>query len=203
MVYLTAQFGHDKFHLISCLTYVQFVLSATTASSFNILCFFFFHWLYSPLGPWSLFFGFMIILQTVGLLGRVITSWQGLYLNTGQHKHRINTYTHQTCMPCVGFEPMIPASEREKTVHALDRSATVTGQCIVYRGTSIPPKTCLSLHGMYKKPRCRHVLVRMYVRKCVCIQLRVYVCVCTQTDLLKQLTYCENIHLTIPLICIV
>jgi hypothetical protein len=29
-------------------------------------------------------------------------------------------------MPCVGFEPPIPASERAKTVHALDRSATVT-----------------------------------------------------------------------------
>jgi hypothetical protein len=33
-------------------------------------------------------------LQTVGLLGQVISSSQGLYLNTGQHKHRINTYTH-------------------------------------------------------------------------------------------------------------
>jgi hypothetical protein len=30
-------------------------------------------------------------------------------------------------MPCVEFEPKIPASERAKTVHALDRSATVTG----------------------------------------------------------------------------
>jgi hypothetical protein len=30
-------------------------------------------------------------------------------------------------MPLVGFEPMIRASERAKTVHALDRSATVTG----------------------------------------------------------------------------
>jgi hypothetical protein len=30
-------------------------------------------------------------------------------------------------MPWVGFEPTIPASERAKTVHALDRSATVTG----------------------------------------------------------------------------
>jgi hypothetical protein len=30
-------------------------------------------------------------------------------------------------MPYVGFEPMIPASERAKTVHASDRSATVTG----------------------------------------------------------------------------
>jgi hypothetical protein len=29
-------------------------------------------------------------------------------------------------MLCVGFEPTIPASERAKTVHALDRWATVT-----------------------------------------------------------------------------
>jgi hypothetical protein len=37
--------------------------------------------------------------QTVGLLGRVISSSQSYYLNTGQHKHRINAYTHQTSMP--------------------------------------------------------------------------------------------------------
>jgi hypothetical protein len=47
-------------------------------------------------------------------------------------KHRTiqtqNKYTHQTSMPCVGFEPTIPASERAKTLHALDRSATVTGK---------------------------------------------------------------------------
>jgi hypothetical protein len=30
-------------------------------------------------------------------------------------------------MPCVGFELTIPASQQAKTVHALDRSATVTG----------------------------------------------------------------------------
>jgi hypothetical protein len=30
-------------------------------------------------------------------------------------------------MPWVGFEPTVPASERAKTVHPLDRSATVTG----------------------------------------------------------------------------
>jgi hypothetical protein len=29
-------------------------------------------------------------------------------------------------MPCVGFEFTIPTSERAKTVHAIDRSATVT-----------------------------------------------------------------------------
>jgi hypothetical protein len=32
-------------------------------------------------------------------------------------------------MPWVGYELTIPASERTKTVHALDRSATATGRC--------------------------------------------------------------------------
>jgi hypothetical protein len=31
-------------------------------------------------------------------------------------------------MPCVGFDPTIPASERAKTLHALDRLATVAGR---------------------------------------------------------------------------
>jgi hypothetical protein len=31
-------------------------------------------------------------------------------------------------MPWVGFEHTVPASERAKTVHALDCSATVTGE---------------------------------------------------------------------------
>jgi hypothetical protein len=92
-----------------------------------IVCKVFFTGSTAPLGPGLLFFSFMIILQTVGLLGRVISPSQGLYRNTGQHKHRINTYIYQTSMPFVGFEPMIPASERAKTVHALDCSTTVTG----------------------------------------------------------------------------
>jgi hypothetical protein len=35
-------------------------------------------------------------------------------------------------MPRVGFEPMIPASKRAKTVHALDHSATVTGRIFFF-----------------------------------------------------------------------
>jgi hypothetical protein len=35
-------------------------------------------------------------------------------------------------MPWVGFEHTIPASKRTRTVHALDRSATVTGQDYTY-----------------------------------------------------------------------
>jgi hypothetical protein len=36
-------------------------------------------------------------------------------------------------MPYVGFEPTMPASERAKTVHALDRSVTVTGSDKAWR----------------------------------------------------------------------
>jgi hypothetical protein len=38
----------------------------------------------------------------------------------------------QTSMPRVGSEPTIPVSERAKTVHALDRAATVTGLCSLF-----------------------------------------------------------------------
>jgi hypothetical protein len=43
-----------------------------------------------------------------------------------QNKHR------QTSMPWVGFEPTIPAFKQTKTVHALDRAATVTGMCLLH-----------------------------------------------------------------------
>jgi hypothetical protein len=37
-------------------------------------------------------------------------------------------------MPWVGFEPSIPGSERAKTVHDLDWSATVTGKYLYITG---------------------------------------------------------------------
>jgi hypothetical protein len=41
-------------------------------------------------------------------------------------------------MRCVGFEPTIPVSERAKTVHAIDRLATMTGvnynTCYILQG---------------------------------------------------------------------
>jgi hypothetical protein len=45
-------------------------------------------------GPWPRFQFRNHFSQTVGLLGRVISLSQGCYLNTGQHKHRINAYTN-------------------------------------------------------------------------------------------------------------
>jgi hypothetical protein len=70
---------------------------------------------------------FLNLRYSVGLLGRVFSSSQGCYLTQTQNKHR------QTSMPRVGFEPTIPAFERENTVHALDRAVTVNGH--LSRGT--------------------------------------------------------------------
>jgi hypothetical protein len=70
-------------------------------------------WLYSPLlGP-GLFFSFMIFFtQKVGLLGRVISPSQGLYLNTGQHKHGINAHTDFHALSGIRtHDPSVPASE--------------------------------------------------------------------------------------------
>jgi hypothetical protein len=79
----------------------------------------FFHWLYSPHGPWPLF-SFMIILQTVELLGRVISSSQGLYLNTGQHKYRINTYTKHPCLVWVSNpRSQLPSERRQSCLRPL------------------------------------------------------------------------------------
>jgi hypothetical protein len=88
--------------------------------------------LQSFVGSWPLF-SFLILYKG----GR--TPWRGdqpvarpLPLNTGQHKHRINTHTYQTSIPWIGFEPMITESVQAKTVHALNRTATVTGPFGVY-----------------------------------------------------------------------
>jgi hypothetical protein len=75
-------------------------------------------------GPWPLFEFHNLFTQSVEHLGRWISSSQGRYLHTGQHRHRINTHIS---MPQVGFEPRILVFERTKTVHALDRAATVMG----------------------------------------------------------------------------
>jgi hypothetical protein len=76
--------------------------------------FVFFHqWLYSPLlGP-GLFFSFVIsFTQTTGLLGGVISPPQGRYLNTGQHKHRINADTDINASSGIGtHDPSVRASE--------------------------------------------------------------------------------------------
>jgi hypothetical protein len=68
-------------------------------------------------GPWSLFFSFLIFTQSVGLTGREISPSQRRYLHTGQQKQN----------PQVGFEPTIPVFVRVKTVHTLDGAAILIG----------------------------------------------------------------------------
>jgi hypothetical protein len=67
-------------------------------------------------------FSFLIYAQSVGLFGRGISPSQGRYLHTNQHKQNKLT---QTSMPRVEFKPTILVLKRAKTVHALDRAATV------------------------------------------------------------------------------
>jgi hypothetical protein len=72
------------------------------------------------------FFSFLI-LYTVGS-----TTWTGdqvvaMPLPTHRRTQTQNKRT-QTSMSLVGLEPTIPVIERAKTIHALDRAATVIGQ---------------------------------------------------------------------------
>jgi hypothetical protein len=64
---------------------------------------------------------FLNLRHSVGLPEGVISTSQGRYLTQTKNKHK------QTSMTRVGLEPMILAFERAKTVHALDRAATVIG----------------------------------------------------------------------------
>jgi hypothetical protein len=105
----------------------------------ELVCYFFFFSIALPAhsGPRPLIQFRNHFSQAVGLLGRVISPSQGLYLTQGNthtewtHTHT-HTHTHQISMPWLGFEPTIPASKRVKTVHALDRAATVTGPTCYY-----------------------------------------------------------------------
>jgi hypothetical protein len=65
-----------------------FVLHQSLQRGFGI-----FFFLLLPLRSIGLISQFLDHSRTVGLLGRVISPSQGLYLNTGQHKHR-KTHTH-------------------------------------------------------------------------------------------------------------
>jgi hypothetical protein len=66
----------------------------------------------------------------IGLLGRGISPSQGRTCtqNTTQTQNKLK----QASMPQVEFEPTIPACERVKTVHALDRAATLIGNLFIY-----------------------------------------------------------------------
>jgi hypothetical protein len=74
--------------------------------------------------------------QSVGLLGR------------GSACRKAATYTQnkrtQTFMPWMGFEPTTPVFERPKTVHALDRAATVIGSLAKHTLVQLLSSSCNS-----------------------------------------------------------
>jgi hypothetical protein len=81
--------------------------------------------LQSFVGHWPLL-QFLDPIQSVGLLGRAISRSIGRHVRTEQRKHRINAHRH----PCLERDSNA-RSQRSKTVHALDREATVIrGQMI-------------------------------------------------------------------------
>jgi hypothetical protein len=71
--------------------------------------------------PWS-------YTQSVAPLGRGISPSQGLYLDTEQHKHRINA--HNTDIHALSG--IRTHDHSVSTVHALDRAATVIGHVFIW-----------------------------------------------------------------------
>jgi hypothetical protein len=57
----------------------------------------------------------------------------------------------------VGFERTIPASEQAKTVHALDRSATVTGKANLKKKSAYQMKT-----NHFRPKQRQHSIRRVY-----------------------------------------
>jgi hypothetical protein len=102
-------FIHSSFVLENCLLQISawrltilteinggFLSNPKTYTGIVSLFFFFFS-MAPPVHsrPWPLIQFRNHFSQAVGLLGRVISSSQGRYLNSGQHKHRTNAYTHK------------------------------------------------------------------------------------------------------------
>jgi hypothetical protein len=76
-----------------------------------------------PMMTFAAFSVFIIYTQSVGLLVRGISPSQGRLHTTAETQNK----RAQTSMPRLGFKPRIPVFEWAKTVHALDRAATVIG----------------------------------------------------------------------------
>jgi hypothetical protein len=103
-------------------------------------------WLYCPfVGPWPLFqfLNLYIVGRTPCTGDQPVARPLPTYRTT-----QTQNKSTQTAMPGVGFEPTIPVFERAKTVHVLDRAATVTGHlgvCFLQNwcrnvNNSVPPR---------------------------------------------------------------
>jgi hypothetical protein len=102
------------------------------------LSFLFIYLMSIPLIPYpcgvEVFFFLWIYTQTVGLLGRVIGRSQDLYLNTGQHKHRINARAHT---PNIHALSGIRTHDHSVRASEHSSSATVTGLSFLKGGGGV------------------------------------------------------------------
>jgi hypothetical protein len=104
------------------------------------------------LGPRSLLQFCNNFLQTVGLLGRVISPSQGLYLNTGQHKHRINAYADIHVLSEIRtHDPSVRAS----------KDSTCLRPC-GYRDRQKSPTYCTVLAVLVEHNRLSHAIVHTF-----------------------------------------
>jgi hypothetical protein len=124
---------------------------------------FFFHWLYTPLGPWPLLLSFMIILQTVRLLGRVISSSQGLYLPLPKHRTTQTQNKHMHITNIHAFygirthDPSFQASEYSSFLRPLGYCDRHHRICLIESRVLLVGKYCFAenctiLH-IHKRPQ--------------------------------------------------
>jgi hypothetical protein len=107
-------------------------------------------WLYNPLlGP-GLYFSSILFFYTDGRTPWTSDQPVAWPLPTYRVAQTQNKRT-QTTMPSVRFEPTIPVFERAKTVHALDRAATVIGSRS--RPVEIYLQSSIRLHSLVLKQR--------------------------------------------------
>jgi hypothetical protein len=110
--------------------------------------------------------------QTVGLLGRVISPSQGRCLNTGQHKHKINAYTHT---------PIIHAVNGIRT-H--DPSVRASGDSSCLRPCGYCDQQYLYLYN--NNMICDNVLHKHFFVRFHCISLLAVVCACVEFSHLQS-----------------
>jgi hypothetical protein len=92
------------------------------------------------------------------------TSYQPVAKSLPTHRTRqTQSKRTQTSMPRVGFEPMIPAFERAKTVHTLDSAATAIG-VLYFTQNKYLSKECIFLEDLLSRTaQCHAHLVTLCI----------------------------------------
>jgi hypothetical protein len=89
------------------------------------------------LGPGLFFSSIFFFRHPVGLLGRVISPSQGRYLNTGQHKHRINAHTDILALSRIRIHDPRFRARQDSSCHCGQLTCTIN-MIIIDEGNAIP-----------------------------------------------------------------